>query len=112
MRWFLRHVLTRIVVYGLAVLTVVTLVLWWDARRVNRFDVQRGGGFTAGSAALSRPLTDPEFVSSDEDHSVGDYELVLGVAAGGQAKAYPIRFLSMGEHVNDRVGNRAICASW
>ncbi len=37
---------------------------------------------------------------------------VLGVAVGGDARAYPITFLSWHEIVNDVVGGRPIAATW
>ncbi len=37
-----------------------------------------------------------------------DDELVLGVAVEGLARAYPIRYLSLTEHVNDALGRRTI----
>lgn len=39
-------------------------------------------------------------------------DLVLGVVIDGQATAYPIRFLSMYEVVNDRVGRTPVAPTW
>lgn len=37
---------------------------------------------------------------------------VIGVAVGGEARAYPIPFLSAHEIVNDTVGGTAIAVTW
>jgi hypothetical protein len=39
-------------------------------------------------------------------------ELVLGVVRGGKAIAYPIRYLSMYEIVDHRVGDTPIAPTW
>lgn len=41
-----------------------------------------------------------------------DDDLVLGVVMDGKAVAYPIRFLSMFEVINGRVGETPIAPSW
>ncbi len=47
-------------------------------------------------------------------HEVTDDELVLGVVIGGEARAYPINMLTgpSREIINDRLGGRAIAATW
>lgn len=39
-------------------------------------------------------------------------EHVLGVALGGQARAYPLGYLSAHEVVNDRVGEVPVAVTW
>jgi len=53
------------------------------------------------------------FVSAvDGDLEWEDEELVVGVAINGEARAYPIRLLSLHEIVNDKVGGQAILVTW
>ena len=61
------------------------------------------------------PIVDPKTLPADRvDDEVRDDELVLGVAVGGEARAYPINMLTRPtrEIINDHVGNRAIAATW
>lgn len=39
-------------------------------------------------------------------------DLVVGVALGGQVRAYPVRLLNVHEVVNDKVGGQAIAITW
>ncbi len=41
-----------------------------------------------------------------------DDDLVIGVVAGGQARAYPIAELDWHEVVNDELGGQAIAVTW
>jgi len=41
-----------------------------------------------------------------------DDDLVLGVVAGGERIAFPVRFLAMSEVVDDTVGDTPVAASW
>ena len=75
----------------------------------------------AGSAWLARqnhfewmyqPLSDPAFTSADGPHGAEADDLVLGVAAGGEASAYPVRALAYHHVVNDTVGGRALVATY
>lgn len=71
-------------------------------------------------AAASRPLSEEEipmvdraeFIPAAQAGFLEDDELVLGVALGGEAKAYPIRILGLYEVINDRFGDTAIAATW
>ncbi len=62
-----------------------------------------------------KPITDAEFLRPEE---VGDQvlggELVLGVVANGEARAYPINMLSGArrEIINDQLGGAPIAATW
>lgn len=57
------------------------------------------------------PIYHPEFVTADEA-DYADGELVLGVAIGDEAKAYPIGLLSQREMVNDQLAGIPILATW
>lgn len=58
-----------------------------------------------------RPIYDPRFTSvADTDWP--DDTLVLGIAHGDEAKAYPIRVLNRREMVLDRLGGTPILSTW
>jgi Protein of unknown function (DUF3179) len=54
----------------------------------------------------------PLLVPVDAVREVRDSDQVLGVAVGGESRAYPIPFLSWHEIVNDTVGGMPIAATW
>jgi Protein of unknown function (DUF3179) len=54
----------------------------------------------------------PLLVSANEVQSVRDTDRVLGVAIGGESRAYPIPFLSWHEIVNDAVGGVLLAVTW
>ena len=61
------------------------------------------------------PITNPQIVSArDAGKFVRDDELVLGVVVGKEARAYPINMLTnpTREIINDKLGGRAIAATW
>jgi len=58
-------------------------------------------------AAVDRP----RFVPAAEAE-ISDDAWVLGVAEGGQAKAYSLNLLNHHEVVNDEIGGRPIAAVW
>lgn len=47
-----------------------------------------------------------------QEASLNDQDLVIGVVIDGQAMAYPIRYLSLYEIVDDRVGDSPIAPTW
>jgi len=53
----------------------------------------------------------PRFVPATEA-DIPDDAWVLGVAEGGQAKAYSLNLLNHHEVVNDEIGGRPIAAVW
>lgn len=54
---------------------------------------------------------EPEFVSAQEA-GIPDDAWILGVAIGGEARAYSLNLLNGYEIVNDQVGGRPIAAVW
>ncbi|MCA9217085.1 MAG: DUF3179 domain-containing protein [Planctomycetales bacterium] len=62
------------------------------------------------------PIVNARFVTAAkvDDSIVTDDELVLGVEIEGQARAYPINMICgpRREIINDRLGGRAIAATW
>jgi len=57
-------------------------------------------------------LFDPPMMSVATEKGVLDDEPVIGVAIGGEAKAYPIAIMGIHELVNDTCGGRPILTSW
>jgi hypothetical protein len=61
------------------------------------------------------PIVDAPFIRADEVvDQVRPEELVLGIVLGGESRAYPINMLVGPEReiINDRLGGRAIAATW
>ena len=58
-------------------------------------------------------IVDPDFTKASEAR-IEDNELVLGVVVDGNARAYPINMLTnpTREIINDKLGGRAIAATW
>ena len=58
-----------------------------------------------------RPVYDPTFVAASDSGWSGDTD-VIGVADGSEAKAYPVRFLTGREMVNDEINRKPIVVTW
>ena len=56
-------------------------------------------------------VVDPSFVPAAEAE-IPDDAWVLGVALGGEARAYSLNLLNRHEVVNDRIGERSFAAVW
>jgi hypothetical protein len=56
---------------------------------------------------------DPKIVGAAEA-ALGDGDMVMGIVIEGEARAYPVNYMSgpYNEVVNDTLGARAITASW
>jgi hypothetical protein len=57
------------------------------------------------------PVYDPQFASA-ADAPLLDDELVMGVALGGEAKAYPVTVLRFREMVDDELAGIPILVTW
>lgn len=57
-------------------------------------------------------LFDPELTPAAKAEGIRDDEPVIGVAIGGEAKAYPISIMGRHELANDTCGGQPIAASW
>ena len=57
-------------------------------------------------------LLDPRFLPAAEATFLTDQDQVIGVIAGGVAKAYPLRILTWHEVVNDRLGGRPVAVTY
>ena len=60
------------------------------------------------------PVKSELTVVSAEEADLGDDEMVLGVVAGGEARAYPVNLMWEPENevLNDTVGGAALTATW
>ena len=58
-----------------------------------------------------RPVYEPRFVAAALAGWSDDTD-VIGVADGGEAKAYPVRFLNGREMVNDEINRKPIVVTW
>ena len=59
-----------------------------------------------------RAIDAPTFLQAGEAGFVSDQMPVIGVALGGEAKAYPVPVLSRVEVVNDQIAGIAIAVTW
>lgn len=59
--------------------------------------------------AINRPAFSPR---STTDNSPRDDDLVIGVARGGIARAYPLWIMKRREIVNDRFGDEPVCVTY
>ena len=71
-------------------------------------EVHHGGPPRDGIPALIAP----KMIPASEAGFLNDEDRVLGLEAGGEARAYPLRILSWHELVNDTVGGSPILVSW
>src|SRR5580765_5733686 len=61
---------------------------------------------------MFHPLARPEFDAADKADGVAADDLVLGVASGSEARAYPVRALAYHHVVNDVVAGEPIVATY
>ena len=59
-----------------------------------------------------KAIDSPTLVPAGQARFVPDQVPVIGVAAGGEAKAYPVPLMSRVEIVNDAIGGRPIAVTW
>ena len=79
--------------------TLVALVAT-IASRVNVFE------------RMFAPLAAPKFVAAEAVDFIEPGDMVLAVGTGAEAVAYPVRLLAYHHLVHDRVGERAIVATY
>lgn len=109
----------------IAIMAAIVLVGVWTARGPDDADSE---GLGASDRAVNdwtvraqfsqvlpreaiRPIYKPEFATGDRS-ALQDDELVLGVAVGGEARAYSVSVLNSRELVNDVVGGVPIIVTW
>lgn len=100
--------------------TVVILIAWLGLRKIptTTFDLTHhsvpldqlvdGGPGKDGIPAI---LT-PTFISAQEATFLHNEDRVLGLAAGQEAKAYPVKILNWHEIVNDGIGGKAVVVTY
>lgn len=71
-------------------------------------EIRRGGPLRDAIFAL----TNPEFVILDQSEGISGDERVLGVTISGISRAYPIRYLTVHEIVNDVIGSQHYAVSY
>ncbi len=76
--------------------------------RVALHEVVWGGVGVGGIPALQQPAT----LEAGEATWLLSEEPVVGLAVGGEARAYPLRILDWHELANDRLGGRPISLTW
>ncbi len=108
---------------GLLVLGAIGAILLWPRLLSWKGRVPAGLAVVllAACALLSRanhfewmfhPLPRPELVEADQAEDVALDDLVLGVAIGAEASAYPVRSLAYHHVVNDVVAGEPIVATY
>ena len=107
-----------LLVTGLA----AAIVLWprlasWKGRTLAGLAVAllSGCAFMARSNYFEwmfNPLPHPGFVEAAQARDVADEDMVLGVAAGIEASAYPIRAMAYHHLVNDVIAGQPIVATY
>lgn len=58
------------------------------------------------------PIYDPEFIPDVANEAWDDSTLVIGLAIGGEAKAYPVSFLNRREMVVDSIAGIPVLVTW
>lgn len=75
---------------------------------IPRDEIRSGGPPPDGIPAITRPAV----LSSQKASYLRDTDRVIGVAIGGQSRAYPLRILNWHENVNDVLGSRPIAVTY
>lgn len=99
---------------------LLILMAWLGFRKIptTTFDLSRhsvpldqfvDGGL--GKDGIPAILT-PKFISGSDSTFLRDDDRVLGLTAGSEAKAYPIKILNWHEIVNDMIGGKAVVVTY
>lgn len=76
--------------------------------KIRLEEIVSGGVVLEGIPALD----DPQHVAADEAAGLNDKERVFGLVLGGEARAYPLRYLSWHELANDVLGGEPLVLSY
>src|SRR3989338_6192242 len=98
-------------IFGVFVIVLLAVTLTgfdFSKHSIPLNEIHDGGPPKDGIPALF----DPEFVSADEADFLRPADRILGLEAGGEAKAYPIKILNWHELVNDHVGGKSVLVSY
>lgn len=58
------------------------------------------------------PAPDRALLPAASYHDIADSDMVLGVVAGGEERAYPVRYMGFHHLVNDRLGGQPILPTY
>lgn len=75
---------------------------------IPRKEIRGGGPPKDGIPAL----TNPKLIAASEADYLQPTDRIIGVATGGEARAYPLAILNYHEIVNDRIGDQAFAVSY
>lgn len=79
---------------------------------VDRGEIRRGVGGTGSPRDGIPAIFEPECLPAEKAAWLPPGDRVLGVAIGGEARAYPLRILEQHEMVNDVLGGRPIAPNY
>ena len=106
----------------LAAVLFVSYRVWRNANRWFKRAVLVFLVFVVGTATwfsfqnyyewMFQPLPDPNYARADKVDFISGNDMVLTVAGGGEAVAYPVRLLAYHHLVHDRVGGKPIVATY
>ena len=85
----------------------------WPNTDFTKHSVDFGEILSGGPPKDGIPsIDDPKFVPVPEMTDLGETEPVIGLAIGGDARAYPLRILTWHEIVNDTVGGVPVAVTY
>jgi len=99
----------------------------WKGSLFERIDKHYRTVFAPGAATLIRPeeilwggvrwdaipaLDEPPHVAAAAEREIDDRERVFGVSIGGERRAYPLRYLSWHELLNDTLGGQPVAVTY
>ena len=85
----------------------------WPKTDFSKHSVELGEIMSGGPPKDGIPsIDDPKFVPVSEMTELGESEPVIGLAIGGEARAYPLRILTWHEIVNDTLGGVPVAVTY
>ncbi len=93
---------------SLALLALFTMGFDFTKHNIPLKEILSGGPPKDGIPAI----LDPRFTPAEEATFLNDDDMVIGVAEGKMAKAYPLRILNWHEVVNDTLAERPVAVTY
>ncbi|HEY2738765.1 MAG TPA: DUF3179 domain-containing protein [Thermoanaerobaculia bacterium] len=99
----------------------------WKGQLFGRIDPHYRALFKPSAMTLLRPeeivwggvhfdgipaLDEPPHVPADAEHALDEREEVFGLSLGGEQRAYPLRYVSWHEVVNDTLGGKPVALTY
>jgi len=99
----------------------------WKGQLFGRIDPHYRALFQPATPTLIRPeeilwggvhfegipaLDEPPHVPADAEHGLDEREQVFGLSLGGEQRAYPLRYVSWHEVVNDTLGGKPVAVTY